>query len=56
MPNASVGLPSVTALWLWLVDPKLFISRTRRHDKRCVEHRLNVAMVAHKMHIVVAFG
>ena len=32
------------------------LGRTRRDDERHVQNRLNVAMVALKMHFVVAFG
>jgi hypothetical protein len=52
----SVGcLRDVTALWLWVVDPKPFFGRLRRDDERYVENRLNLALVAHNMYFVVTF-
>src|SRR5829696_4526082 len=46
----------VTAFWLWVGDRKPFWGRRAREEKRCVEHRLNVALVAHKMHFAVTFN
>src|SRR5215208_2601001 len=47
-----MALLSVTLLWLWVGDRKPFWERTRRHEERCVENSLNVALIAHKMHFV----
>ena len=47
-------LTGVTVLWLWAVNAKR--GRLGRTDKRYVEHRINVAIVAHKMQFVVTFN
>src|SRR5215217_1110730 len=51
-----MALLFVTAFWLWVGDRKPFWGCTRRHEEHCVEHRLNVALVAHKMHFAVTFN
>ena len=51
-----MALLLVTPLWLWVGDRKPIWGRTRRHEERCVEHRLNVALIAHKMHFAVTFN
>jgi hypothetical protein len=51
-----MALLFVTLLWLWSGDRKSFWGRRGRHEERCVEHRLNVALVAHKMHFAVTFN
>src|SRR5215212_10252085 len=59
MLKSSVGymaLVFVTPLWLWVGDRKPFWGRRGRDQERCVEHRLNVALVAHKMHFAVTFN
>src|SRR5215210_666402 len=45
----------VTPLWLWVADREPFWGRRARHEERCVEHRLNIPLVAHKMHFAVTF-
>src|SRR5215212_6974220 len=59
MLKSSVGymaLVFVTPLWLWVGDRKPFWGRRGRDQERCVEHRLNVALVAHKMHFAATFN
>src|SRR5215216_1538050 len=51
-----MALLFVTAFWLWVGDRKPFWGCTRRHEEHCVEHRLNVALIAHKMHFAVTFN
>src|SRR5215212_6756504 len=51
-----MALVFVTPLWLWVGDRKPFWGRRGRHEERCVEHRLNVALVAHEMHFAVTFN
>ena len=52
----SCWLFDVTVLWLGIGDRKLFWGRPCRDEERCVEHRINVALVAHKMHVAVSFN
>jgi hypothetical protein len=51
-----MALLFVTLLWLWVGDREPYWGRRARHEERCVEHRLNVALVAHKMHFAVTFN
>ena len=51
-----MALLFVTAFWLWVGDREPVWGRRARHEERCVEHRLNVTLVAHKMDFAVAFN
>src|SRR5215212_7727370 len=46
----------VTPLWLLVGDRESFWGRRGRDQERCVEHRLNIALVTHKMHFAVTFN
>src|SRR5215212_2550676 len=45
----------VTPFWRWVADRESFWGRRARNEERCVEHRLDVALVAHEMHFAVTF-
>ena len=49
---SGLQLFGVAVLWLGVVDPELFVGRTRRHYERDVEHRIIVALVPHKHRFV----
>jgi hypothetical protein len=51
-----MALLLVTAFWLWVGDRKPIWGRRTRDEERCVEHRLNAALIAHKMHFAVTFN
>ena len=50
-----IALLFVTAFWLWVGDREPVWGRRARDEERCVEHRLIVALVAHKMDFAVTF-